>query len=219
MEYPNSHGMSVVFASCHPRTGPEDPLPTARRHEWPLRSEPSRSDAIPHPRVYQSTMTTISYPCSECGAKCSASISESPPPELCCSSCNARVAIPEGAMVEGRIERCMVCPSTELYVRKDFSQRWGVGIVVVGLGASCISWYFRQFYITYGILFATALTDAALYMLRGNLLQCYRCQAEYRGLDDLASREPFHLETHEKYRQQAARMTPMGASTVSSKSE
>ena len=164
-------------------------------------------------------MITISYQCTECGTKCTAPIPEVAPAELECNACRARVAVPAGSLVEGRVERCMVCPSTELYVRKDFSQRWGVGIVVVGLGSSCIAWYFRQFYVTYSILFATALIDAMLYLWRGNLLQCYRCQAEYRGLSDLATREPFHLETHEKYRQQAARMTQLGASSASSKSD
>ena len=55
---------------------------------------------------------------------------------------------------------------------------------------------------TFGILFATALIDVVLYLTVGNLLQCYRCQAQYRGVPGLENHEPFDLETHEKHRQQ-----------------
>jgi hypothetical protein len=40
----------------------------------------------------------------------------------------------------------------------------------------------------------------------GDSLVCYRCQAEYRQLPSLAEHGPFRLETHERYRQQAARL-------------
>jgi hypothetical protein len=59
---------------------------------------------------------------------------------------------------------------------------------------------------TYGVLFATALIDVVLYFTVGNLLQCYRCQAHYRGIPGLEDREPFNLETHEKHRQQKIRL-------------
>ncbi len=59
---------------------------------------------------------------------------------------------------------------------------------------------------TYAILFVMALIDVLLYVLVGNLLQCYRCQAQYRGVAGLEGRERFHLETHERHRQQVARL-------------
>jgi hypothetical protein len=93
-----------------------------------------------------------------------------------------------------------------LYVRKDFSQTVGVTIVVIGFVASSVAWYFRQPLLTYGILFATALIDVVLYVTVGNLLQCYRCHAQYRGVEGLDQHESFNLETHEKYRQQAIRL-------------
>jgi hypothetical protein len=105
-----------------------------------------------------------------------------------------------------KLEACAICGCAELFVRKDFSQRWGLTIVVVGSLASSIAWAFHMQYTTYAVLFATALIDVALYCLVGNVLQCYRCRAEYRQLEDLSSHDPFHLETHERYRQQAARL-------------
>jgi len=38
------------------------------------------------------------------------------------------------------------------------------------------------------------------------LVQCYRCQAQYRGVPGLESHGGFNLETHEKHRQQRLRL-------------
>ena len=59
--------------------------------------------------------------------------------------------------------------------------------------------------LTFGILFATALIDVLLFFLVGNALMCYRCFAQYRGLEEIEEHGPFNLETHERYRQAAAR--------------
>jgi hypothetical protein len=91
-------------------------------------------------------------------------------------------------------------------VRKDFSQSLGVAIVVVGIVASSVFWAYHMPYWTYGVLFATALIDVVLYLTVGNVLQCYRCQAQYRGTPGLESHGGFDLETHEKHRQQKIRL-------------
>ncbi len=109
---------------------------------------------------------------------------------------------------------CLVCPSQELFVRKDFPQRLGVGIVVTGFAASSWAWYQHQIVLTFAILFATALVDVILYLVMGNVLECYRCHAQYRGLTSLEGHEGFNLEVHERYRQQAARMKQSAAATA-----
>jgi hypothetical protein len=85
-------------------------------------------------------------------------------------------------------------------------QRLGVAIVVLGLGASCVAWYYYHVFVTFGIMFATAAADFVLYLVMGNVLQCYRCHAQYRGVAGLDEHSPFSLETHERHRQQTARM-------------
>jgi len=126
--------------------------------------------------------------------------------EIACPHCQAKWPVPPGAMAGGTLAQCIVCPSTELFVRKDFSQSLGVAIVVAGVVVSSIFWYLRMPLWTYGVLFATALIDVVLYVTVGNLLQCYRCQAQYRGVPGLENHEPFDLETHEKHRQQRIRL-------------
>ena len=51
-----------------------------------------------------------------------------------------------------RLVRCLVCPSADLFLRKDFPQRLGVGIVVVGLLASCVTWGMREMVATFASL-------------------------------------------------------------------
>ncbi|NOZ40549.1 MAG: hypothetical protein GXP24_10020 [Planctomycetes bacterium] len=127
-------------------------------------------------------------------------------PELDCPHCQAKIAIDQGAIEGNRVKSCLVCPSTDLFVRKDFPQRLGVGLVVVGIIGSSIAWYYSNILWTFGILFATALIDVALYSIVGDALMCYRCQAQYRGVEEMDTYEPFDLETHEKYRQLEARL-------------
>ncbi len=126
--------------------------------------------------------------------------------ELTCPHCHEKIALAPDAVEGNCVRRCLVCPSTDLFVRKDFPQRLGVALVVVGIVGSSIAWYYSDLLWTFGILFATALVDVLLYMMVGDALMCYRCQAQYRGGEELDSHGQFDLETHEKYRQLAARL-------------
>lgn len=126
--------------------------------------------------------------------------------ELACAQCGGKVAVPEDACAAGRLQRCLACPSTDLFIRKDFPQRLGVTVVVLGFAASCVAWYLHWIYSTFAILFATALVDLALYFLVGNALICYRCGAVYRDVPGAGEHGGFQLETHERYRQERARL-------------
>jgi hypothetical protein len=125
---------------------------------------------------------------------------------LVCTHCGQQIVAPDGAIDGRRIRRCLVCPSTELFVRKDFPQRLGVTLVVLGFVASSVA--YAQYHVlwSFAILFVTALVDLGLYIVMGESLHCYRCHAEYRGFEGGAEHGRFDLETHERYRQMAARM-------------
>jgi len=126
--------------------------------------------------------------------------------EVACPVCQATGPVPEGTAAEGKLWQCLICPSTELFIRKDFSQPLGVAIVVVGIVISSVFWAYRMPLWTYGVLFTTALIDVVLYVTVGNVLQCYRCQAQYRHVPGLENHGGFDLETHEKHRQQRIRL-------------
>ena len=76
----------------------------------------------------------------------------------------------------------------------------------MGFALSCVAWFFHMLITTFAILFATALIDVVLYLSLGDVVECYRCHAQYRGLDDMTTHEPFDLEIHERHRQVQARL-------------
>jgi hypothetical protein len=125
---------------------------------------------------------------------------------LDCPACGQTIRLADDGFQGDRLRRCLVCPSTDLFVRKDFPQRLGVAIVIVGIVGSSIAWAYTFVVATFAILFATALFDVLLYLIVPDALMCYRCGAQYRQAPNQSDHGAFNLETHERYRQQAARM-------------
>ena len=146
----------------------------------------------------------LSYSCPRCEQASETDVSTDGQPVVC-AHCALELVPPPDAWREAALTRCLVCPSTDLFVRKDFPQRLGVAIVAAGFAASCVTWYFYWTMATFAVLFATALADLVLYLIVPDSLACYRCGAQYRQLPRLDHHERFDLETHERYRQQAAR--------------
>ncbi len=147
----------------------------------------------------------LTFTCTQCGSESRLDVGPQTK-SVACAHCGFAHTVPSDAFAGERITRCLVCPSTDLYLRKDFPQRLGVGIVVLGFVASSIAWGYMMPILTFGILFATALVDVILYAVVPNALMCYRCGAQYRAVPGIDDYEAFNLETHERYRQQAARL-------------
>jgi DNA-directed RNA polymerase subunit RPC12/RpoP len=152
----------------------------------------------------------VTYACPHCHATTRSALDEHTT-LIACSHCGHQTAIParavSGGLVTGEeIHRCVVCPSKELFARKNFPQRLGVAIVVIGFALSCITWNYRLVVPTFAILFATAASDVVLYFFMGNVLECYRCQARYAGGTNLDEHGPFDLEVHERFRQEKIRL-------------
>jgi DNA-directed RNA polymerase subunit RPC12/RpoP len=160
----------------------------------------------------------VTYNCPGCGRTVRESLS--PGIEtLRCPECSHEIAVPGDAMANGQINRCVICPSRELFARKDFPQRLGVALVVIGFIGSSIAWSRYHVFWTFAILFGTALVDLLLYIVMGESLTCYRCGAQYRGFEEIERHGGFDLETHERHRQLAARMkerTPTPIDTTTS---
>lgn len=147
----------------------------------------------------------VTFSCPRCASASRAEVGPADR-ELHCSGCGQPMAIPSDAFEGEQLHRCLVCPSTDLFVRKDFPQRLGVAIVLVGIVGSSIAWGYTYTLATFAILFATALADVVLFLLVSDALMCYRCGAMYRLAKGTQRHGAFNLETHERYRQQAARM-------------
>jgi hypothetical protein len=147
----------------------------------------------------------VTYTCPECQQTARATISAEST-RLVCPCCEQPIQIPSSAITDTRINRCLVCPSTELFARKDFPQRLGVALVAIGFIGSSIAWANYQVLWSFAILFGTALIDLVLYLVMGESLTCYRCHAQYRGFEDIELHGGFDLETHERHRQLVARL-------------
>ncbi|MCI0332761.1 MAG: hypothetical protein L0228_06020 [Planctomycetes bacterium] len=147
----------------------------------------------------------VTYNCPACHRTTRAQIAHRSA-AIACTHCQQPINVPDGAIVGQQIHRCLVCPSTELFARKDFPQRLGVALVVIGFVGSSIAWFNYHVLLSFAILFATALIDLVLYIVMGESLTCYRCHAQYRGFEEIERHGGFDLETHERYRQMAARM-------------
>ena len=147
----------------------------------------------------------VTYHCPRCQnlARCEVSPTDT---SLTCPACEGEIVLPSDAFDDDRLCRCLICPSTDLFIRKDFPQWLGLTIVIVGIVGSSIAWGYTYTIATFAILFATALADVVLYMLVPDALMCYRCEAMYRQVPGMERHGAFNLETHERYRQQVARM-------------
>lgn len=159
----------------------------------------------------------VTFSCPRCSASARIDLADDAQ-AVACPLCHAEINLPAGAWDQGHVSRCLVCPSTDLYVRKDFPQRVGVGLVALGVIGSSIAWAYSLPIWTFAILFATALLDVALYLVVPDALMCYRCHAQYRGVPGMDQHGAFNLETHERYRQQAARLARRPAEAVAKSS-
>lgn len=148
--------------------------------------------------------STLTYRCTDCKATSTHPFDASTS-QLACTHCQSVLKTNSAALQNGKLIACLACPCDELFLRKDFPQRLGVTIVVVGLGLSCVTWMFHMLIPTFGILFITALVDVVLFMFIGDVVECYRCHAQYRGTDNTQPMAGFDLEIHERHRQLEAR--------------
>ena len=151
-------------------------------------------------------MPQITYSCPDCSGLLQAHFDEDGAASPTCPACNSQRTLQRPDIAGGYLQRCMACPSTELFIRKDFPQRLGVTIVAIGFLVSSWFWYHHNVIATFGVLLLTALIDVVLYLTMGNVLECYRCHAQYRGLPGFDDYDQFDLEAYEKHRQQALRL-------------
>lgn len=108
----------------------------------------------------------------------------------------------EGAIDgDGYLRLCPVCGCRELFVRKDFPQKFGLTMVVIAAAAALVLFTMGQVIAAFAVLGAMAVIDAVVYLLTPRCLVCYRCRSEFRDTPIAADHEPWELATGEKYRQ------------------
>ncbi len=157
-------------------------------------------------------LMNVTFRCARCGRLNRVELNQEVR-QIACSMCSHAVVVREGAIGERGVGQCVLCPSQELYVRKDFPRAIGLAIIGAGILASTVAWALYRPVTSFAILAATALLDLLVYGLVGDVLECYRCHGEYRGVD-MQAHTAFQLAAHESQRQQAARLARYAAESI-----
>jgi hypothetical protein len=132
----------------------------------------------------------IAFACPSCGREAQAGVDG----QGVCPHCGARpkVEVPAVTRETLRIESCPACGNGLLYVQRDFNQKVGLGVVVLGAALAP----FTPFYSS---LFVAGAVDAVLYALLPDVTVCYRCHAHLRGFARNPSHHAFDLHLAEQY--------------------
>jgi hypothetical protein len=111
-----------------------------------------------------------------------------------CRACGASPELPVPASWAGSrtVEACPACGSRLLYVQRDFNQKAGLAVVVVGAALAPFTPY-------YASLVVAVLVDAGLYLLLPEVTICYRCHAHFRGFRRNPAHQAFDLHLAEQY--------------------
>lgn len=111
---------------------------------------------------------------------------------------------------QGVLRRCPVCGCRELFARRDFPQRLGLLIVIVGGVVASGFFAVKQPAWAFVALGSVALIDAVIFPFTKRCLTCYRCRSEFRGLKIPRGYPAWDLSIGEKYRQiaQAIEINP-----------
>jgi hypothetical protein len=111
-----------------------------------------------------------------------------------CAPCGASTTfdVSESVRASRIVDACPACGNGLLYVQRDFNQKVGLGVVVVGAALAP----FTPFYAS---LFVAAAVDAGLYALLPDVTVCYRCQAHMRGFARNPAHHAFDLHLAEQY--------------------
>ena len=111
-----------------------------------------------------------------------------------CSSCAAETRLELSPSIRNQlvVDVCPACQGTQLYVQRDFNQKVGLAIVIMGGVLAPFTPY-------YSSLIVAALVDAGLYLLLPQITVCYRCHAHFRGFGRNPKHQPFDLHLDEQY--------------------
>ena len=126
--------------------------------------------------------------------------------ECQCRNCSHQLPLSAPVVTDRKpLTECVACGNKQLYRQKNFPQWLGLSILALACSAFFIlsGLYLRN--LAWAILLGSAAFDGLLYLIVGDALVCYRCQARHTGLPRHKSYDPFELAIAEKYRQERLR--------------
>jgi hypothetical protein len=132
----------------------------------------------------------IAFACPRCGSEATSALDG----RGRCPSCSAETLLDLSPSLcnERIVDRCPPCAGEQFYVQRDFNQKAGLAIVILGGALAPFTPY-------YASLFVAAAVDAVLYALLPEITVCYRCQAHFRGFARNPRHNAFDLHLAEQY--------------------
>lgn len=149
----------------------------------------------------------LRYTCPKCDA--TNTIELPGQTERTCAGCGRTEQL-VGRADDGKLVHCAACGNEQLYRMKDFPQWLGMGL----LATACILFYLfairYEYAIAWSILLGSAALDGLIYFIVGDVVVCYRCAAQHRGIPSRAF-DPHEIAIAEKYRQERLRREQLQA--------
>lgn len=144
----------------------------------------------------------VRFACPECEAQ---HLVEPKGQEWRCHCGHAKTLRAPGFGDDQKLKCCAACGNAQLYRQKNFPQWLGLSLLAMACSAFFIlsGLYMKE--LAWSILLGSAAFDLLLYILVGDVIVCYKCQARHYGLPKQKSYEPFELAIAEKYRQERLR--------------
>lgn len=152
----------------------------------------------------------VIFACPACEQPATASVDR--PGEWQCPHCDHRLRL---SAAEATLPACAVCGNHELYKKKDFPHWLGMTILLVALVLSTVTYYAYQKWWSWSFLIGSAIIDGVMYLLVGDVIVCYRCEAHHRGIKTMPGHEPFEITIGERYRQERIRKEQLKGKTPS----
>jgi uncharacterized protein (DUF983 family) len=128
-----------------------------------------------------------------------------------CPTCDYRLHL---KAADPALPTCAVCGNHELYKKKDFPHWLGMTILVTALILSTLTYYAYEKWWSWSFLIGSALIDGVMYLMVGDVIVCYRCEAHHRGFAAAAAHLPFEITIGERYRQERIRKEQMKGKTT-----
>jgi hypothetical protein len=112
---------------------------------------------------------------------------------------------------DASLRACALCGNGELYRRKDFPQWIGLSLLAIACTAFFVLQVLYHQWIAWAVLLGSAAIDGLLYYgLVGDLVVCYRCGCEHRGVASHGF-DPHELAIAERFRQERLRQEQLKA--------
>ena len=142
----------------------------------------------------------VTFACPSCDQPAVVGVDQ--PSDWQCTACEHRLHL---NAADPTLPTCAACGNHELYKKKDFPHWLGMTILVGALILSTVTYYGYQKWWSWSFLIGSAIIDGVMYLMVGDVIVCYRCEAHHRGAEPNAAHQPFEITIGERYRQERIR--------------